>query len=81
MWYIYILLCSDGSLYTGSSPNPKGRFEQHKIGKGGRYTRSHKPIKLLYTQELESKSAALKKEAQIKSWDRAKKIRMLNLKF
>lgn len=81
MWYIYILLCSDGSLYTGSSPNPKERFQQHKSGKGGRYTRSHKPIKLLYAEKLESKSTALKRELQIKSWSRDKKISILNLKI
>ena len=60
MWFVYILLCSDGSLYTGISNNPDVRFSEHKNGKGGRYTRSHKPIKLLYTEQLESKSAALK---------------------
>ena len=81
MWYVYILLCSDGSLYTGISNNPKVRFEDHKNGKGGRYTRSHKPIKLLYTEELGSKSAALKRESQIKSWPRAEKIRILKLKI
>lgn len=79
MYYVYILLCSDGSLYTGSSNNPDSRFSDHKNGKGGRYTRSHKPIKLIYTEQLESKSIALKKEYQIKSWSREKKIRVLKL--
>ena len=77
--FIYILLCLDGSLYTGSSNNPDARFEDHKNGKGGRYTRSHKPIKLLYTKQLESKSLALKRESEIKSWSREKKIRVLKL--
>ena len=81
MWYVYILLCADGSLYTGSSNNPEERFEYHKNGKGGRYTRSHKPIKLLYTEQLESKSAALKRESQIKSWPREKKIKILKLEI
>ena len=81
MWYVYILLCSDGSLYTGSSNNPEARFEDHKNGKGGRYTRSHKPIKLLYTEQVESKSAALKRENEIKSWSREKKLEFLNSKF
>ena len=81
MWYVYILLCFDGSLYTGSSNNPRARFADHKNGKGGRYTRSHKPIKLLYTEQLESKSAALKRESQIKSWPREKKIKILKLEI
>lgn len=78
-WFVYILLCSDGSFYTGSSNNPEVRFSDHKNGKGGRYTRSHKPLKLLYTEKLESKSAALKRESQIKGWSREKKIRILRL--
>ena len=80
-YYVYILLCSDGSLYTGISDNPDTRFADHKNGKGGKYTRSHKPIKLLYTERLESKSAALKRESQIKGWNRAKKITILKLEI
>jgi len=79
MYYVYILLCSDGSLYTGSSNNPELRFSDHKNGKGGRYTRSYKPLKLLYIEKLVSKSQALKRESQIKGWSRQKKIRILNL--
>ncbi|OGH17127.1 MAG: hypothetical protein A3C30_03455 [Candidatus Levybacteria bacterium RIFCSPHIGHO2_02_FULL_40_18] len=81
MWFVYILLCSDDSLYTGSSNNPQARFKDHKNGKGGRYTRSHKPIKLVYTERLESKSAALKRESRIKGWSREKKIKILKLKI
>lgn len=79
MWYVYILLCLDGSLYTGISNNPDVRFEDHKNGKGGRYTRSHKPIKLIYTEQLKSKSAALKRESEIKNWSRTEKIKILKL--
>ena len=81
MWYVYILLCSDGSLYTGSSNDPEARFDDHKKGKGGRYTRSHKPIKILHTEQLESKSTALKRELQIKGWGREEKIKNLKLKI
>lgn len=80
MWYIYILLCEDGSFYTGASNNPQKRFQDHKNGKGGAYTRSHKPIKILYTEELSSKSEALKREIQIKGWSKGKKIKLLTLK-
>ncbi|OGH20576.1 MAG: hypothetical protein A3D74_01995 [Candidatus Levybacteria bacterium RIFCSPHIGHO2_02_FULL_37_13] len=81
MYYVYILLCSDGSLYTGISNNPDTRFADHKSGKGGKYTRSHKPIRRIYLEELASKSQALKRETQIKGWSRQKKIDILRLKI
>ena len=79
MYYIYVLLCQDGSLYTGTSNNPQQRFLDKKKGKGGKYPRAQKPIKILYTEELLNKSAALKREIDIKSWSREKKIRILKL--
>lgn len=79
MWFVYVLLCSDGSLYTGSTNDPDKRFLDHRNGKGGKYTRSHKPIKRVYLEQLDSKSAALKRELEIKSWNRKKKIEVLNL--
>ena len=79
MWFVYILLCEDNSLYTGITDNPDRRYLEHKNGKGGRYTRSHKPIKLIYTEELATKSDALKRESEIKSWSREKKISTLGL--
>ena len=79
MWFIYILLCEDGSLYTGYSDDPQRRFVEHKNGKGGHYTSTYKPVKILYTEELPTKSKALKREKQIKGWTREKKIKILNL--
>ncbi len=79
MWFVYILQCADGSFYTGSTNDLEKRFLEHKSGKGGRYTRSHKVIKIIYFEKLSTKSEALKKEAQIKSWTRKKKIRSLGL--
>lgn len=79
MWYVYILLCENQSLYTGISNNPQQRFLDHKNGKGGRYTRLHKPVSSLYTEQLPDKSAALKRERQIKGWSRKKKIKTLKL--
>lgn len=81
MWYVYILLCSDNSLYTGSTNNLEKRFLEHKNGKGSKYTRSHKPLKLIYTEEFATKSEALKREIEIKSWSRLKKINDLRLKI
>lgn len=80
MWHVYILLCEDGSLYTGASNNPQKRFIDHKNGKGGRYTRLHKPVKIVYLERLPNKSSALKRELQIKGWCRNKKIKILKLK-
>lgn len=79
MWFVYILLCEDTSLYTGSTNNLDKRFADHQKGKGGKYTRSHKPIKIVYLEKLESKSLALKREIEIKSWDRQQKITRLSL--
>ncbi len=73
MYFVYIIKCEDGSFYTGSSPNPQERFERHKAGTGGRYTRSHRPIKLVYIEQFRAKGDALRREHQIKGWRREKK--------
>jgi len=74
MYFVYIIECEDWSLYTGSSPDPRARFGKHKSGDGGKYTRSHKPVRLAYIEELKDKGEALKREIEIKSWDRKKKL-------
>jgi putative endonuclease len=81
MYFVYILLCSDNSLYTGISNNPDQRLKDHKSGKGGRYTRLHKPVERVYLEKIGSRSDALKRELQIKSWTRDKKIRILKLEI
>ncbi len=81
MWFAYILLCEDLSLYTGISNNPHQRFLDHQNGKGGRYTKSHKPLRIAYLEQLTSKSAALKRELEIKRWSRQEKIHKLKLIF
>lgn len=79
MWYVYVLLCSDSSLYTGSTNNIEKRFFHHIHGKGGAYTRSHKPVKILHSESVATKSEALKREAYIKHLTREMKIRELHL--
>jgi putative endonuclease len=79
MWFIYILLCSDSSLYTGATNNLDKRFLDHKNGKGGHYTRAHKPLQMIHTEQFATKSEALKREWEIKSWSREKKIAALHL--
>lgn len=79
MWFVYILLCEDGTLYTGISNNVKKRFVQHQNGKGGYYTRSHKPVRIVYKEKLKTKGQALKREHEIKKLTREGK-RNLTLK-
>lgn len=81
MWYVYILLCKDRSLYTGVTNNLQKRLAEHKNGQGGHYTRARKIVKMIYSEQLSSKSEALKKEIEIKSWDRGRKIRWLHLQL
>lgn len=77
MWFVYILLCEDGSLYTGITNDPKKRLADHKAGKGGHYTKSHGAKKIVYIEEATDRSAALKREAEIKSWPRSEKERLI----
>ncbi|OGZ62744.1 MAG: hypothetical protein A2639_02825 [Candidatus Staskawiczbacteria bacterium RIFCSPHIGHO2_01_FULL_34_27] len=80
-WFIYILECEDGSLYTGITINVEERFNKHRNGKGGKYTASHKPVKIVYTEIYNNRSKASKREIEIKGWTRDKKISILKLKM
>lgn len=73
MWHVYILECKNRALYTGITNNLGRRFQEHKSGKGGKFTRAFKANKLLYSQPCRSKNEALKREAEIKSWTRKAK--------
>ncbi len=79
MWYVYVLLCTDNSLYTGVAKDPEERFLLHQSGRGAKYTRSHQPLKIIYQEQLDTYPKALKRERQIKGWGRDKKIRALKL--
>ena len=76
-YFIYILLCSDGSFYTGSTNNVEKRFKDHTEGHGARYTKSHKPVKIIYKEEFVTKSDALKREAAIKGWSKKTKLALI----
>ena len=65
-WFLYIVECEDGSLYTGIALDPQARFTAHAAGKGARYTRSHRPLRLLLTRAFPDRSSALKAEYQVK---------------
>lgn len=80
MYYVYIIKCEDDSLYTGITNDIKRRFSEHKSKIGGHYTASHKVEKVIYTEKFETKSAALKREIQIKGWRQEKKLNLIRLK-
>lgn len=65
-WFLYILECQDGSLYTGISTDVERRYAQHAAGKGARYTRARPPKQLLLTVEFPNRSEALKAEYDVK---------------
>lgn len=73
-WFVYMLRCGDGSLYTGATDDVARRLAVHQRGKGGRYTRSHLPVSLAYWEELPNRSAALRREAEIKRLSRKEKL-------
>jgi predicted GIY-YIG superfamily endonuclease len=76
-WFVYLLRCRDGSLYTGISVDVEARVSVHNRGKGARYTRSRLPVTLVYMERRRTRSAALKREAAIKAWPRARKLTLL----
>ncbi|WP_044565496.1 GIY-YIG nuclease family protein [Anaerococcus provencensis] len=71
--YVYILRCKDDSLYTGWCIDLEKRLALHNSGKGAKYTRSKRPCKLVYYEEIDNKSEALKREIAIKKLTKAKK--------
>ena len=78
MYFVYLLLCGDRSIYTGITTDVFRRVAEHKAGKGGYYTRAKKVKKLLYHERHPDRSSALKREAEIKKWPRHKKLTLIN---
>lgn len=74
--YCYILECVDGTLYTGWTTDPERRVKQHNKGVGARYTKTRRPVKLVYLEEQPDKITALKRERAIKALPRKKKIEL-----
>jgi len=77
MYYLYILQCKDQSLYTGITTDITRRVKEHNSGKGGKYTRSKRPVKLVYNEEYKDRSKAQVREAEIKLWNRSKKLQLI----
>lgn len=76
-WYLYILRCGDGSLYTGITVDVAKRLQAHRCGKGAKYTRGRGPLELVYREACPDHSAALRRELEIKALSREEKEKLL----
>ena len=76
-WWVYILRCADGTLYTGATNDLDCRLAAHNAGRGAKYTRARRPVALVYREEAADKSAALQREAALKKLARAAKLRLI----
>ena len=76
-WRLYILRCSDGSYYTGVTTDIANRLKVHNSGKGAKYTRSRRPVELVYYEECETETHARRRELEVKGWNRKKKERII----
>ncbi len=76
-FFCYILECADGTYYTGWTNDPERRVRQHNSGKGARYTRTRRPVRLVYLEEQPDKVTALKRERAIKALSRPQKEKLV----
>ncbi|HET7090297.1 MAG TPA: GIY-YIG nuclease family protein [Anaerolineae bacterium] len=77
MPFVYIVECADGTLYTGWAIDVDKRVAAHNAGRASRYTRSRRPVKLVYVEKRVSRAIAMKREAAIKKMPRARKLRLI----
>ena len=77
MYFVYLLRCGDGTLYTGCTNDLRRRLAVHNAGKGAKYTRSRLPVSLVYWESLPDKSSALRRESAIKRLSRAQKLSLI----
>ena len=78
-FYVYLLRCADGTLYTGYTDDPVRRTKVHNAGKGAKYTRARLPVELVYQEACADKSAALRREYEIKQLTRVQKLKLIEL--
>ena len=79
MYFVYILKCKDGTLYTGITTDLERRLAEHKSGKGASYTRARKAGTIVYSEKKKNRSTASKREAEIQSWTRARKLAFVRM--
>jgi putative endonuclease len=75
--YTYMVECSDGTLYTGWTLNVEARVRVHNAGRGARYTRARRPVRLRYWERHANRAAAMRRERQIKTWPRKRKLALI----
>ena len=75
--YTYILRCADGSLYTGWTNDLSRRVAAHQAGRGGKYTRARLPVELVYSEQFDTKSEAMRREWEIKQLSREEKLTLI----
>lgn len=79
-WYVYMLSCRDGTLYTGITDDLERRLERHNTGKGAKYIRGRAPVTLVYHETLETKGEALRREHALKQLKRSEKLSLIDKK-
>lgn len=79
MWHVYLLQCADASLYAGTTTDLVRRLLEHNAGKGSAYTRGRRPVRLVYEERHPSRSAAQRREAELKRWPRERKQALMRL--
>ena len=77
-WFVYILSCSDNTLYTGITTDCSRRLDKHNAGTGAKYTRARLPVKMIYKEPADNRSLASKREHAIKQLTRKQKFRLIN---
>ena len=78
-WFVYLLLCGDQTLYCGITDDVERRLEAHRSGKGAKYTRGRGPLELVYVEQCDSHSHALKRECAIKRMPRQEKLKLIEI--
>jgi len=79
VWHLYVLECSDRTLYVGIAKDVDARFAAHSAGRGAKYTRTRRPLTILYRERCGDIATAMRRERQVKSWSRPQKIARLAL--
>ena len=77
--HVYVLECSDGSLYTGYTTDVERRVAEHDAGEGAKYTRGRTPVELVHVERFETRSAAMRREREVKALSRAEKERLVDI--
>ena len=72
-WFVYLVRCRDGSIYTGITDDVEARLRTHNLGKGAKYTAQRRPVSLVYQEPHRDQGSAKRREAEIKRWSRRRK--------